>query len=136
MSEHFICAPFLTELDCSSLKITVVLLKFAFEAGQQGKRITGCAGKACEDAIVVEAANLFGAGFHDCLTKRYLAIACKRYMRILSHQQDSRAAHSGSVFRHVFQRSTIGIRSNVSQGTAQVGCGFVKELTSVVPFAT
>ena len=116
MAQHLVGAPLFAQLDRSTLEIPVVLLEFAFEPREQREGVARGARKPRNDLVVVEAAHLFGAGFHHRLTQRDLAVSGESHTSIFSYQQHGCAAHSIAFLAHASLMSTIGTRSNVSQG--------------------
>ena len=81
MTQNFVSAPFLAQLDRRALEISMILFELAFEARQQRKGIAGGSGKAGQNIIVVEPAN-------------FLALAFMRFRPGLpGHHRQSRHVH-------------------------------------------
>ena len=116
MAQHLVGAPFFAEFDRRALEIAVILFELAFEARQQRKRVACCSRKPGQNLIVVESPDFLGAGFHDSLAERHLPVSGECDVSVFPYEEDGSATHPIVFFPHVYVGSTIGIRSNVSQG--------------------
>src|ERR1700682_2608107 len=101
MSKYFIGSPLLAKLNRGSFKIAMILFKFGFETRQERKGVTGGAGKASQNFVVVQAANLLRPRFHHCFSHRHLTVTGQRDSAISADQQNSCAAHPGSFSFHL-----------------------------------
>ena len=88
------------DFDGRPLKISVILFEFAFKSRQQRESVGGGSREAGKYTIVVEAANLFGVGFHDGFAQRYLAVTRECYVFTFANQQHSSAANVRCFFWH------------------------------------
>ena len=68
-----------------------MFFKFAFEAFHQCKSIGRCAGKAHQNAIVINAAHLACGGLEDDVAERHLPVAAHRHGVAAAHANDSRS---------------------------------------------
>ena len=75
MAQVLIGAPLFAQLHGCPLQLSVILLEFCFEPGEQREGVGSRARKTGDDFVIVEAADLSRAGFHDRLIEGNLAIA-------------------------------------------------------------
>ena len=76
--QHPVGAPVLGELDCRAHQIALVLVELRLESLEERKGVRSAAGKAREDAVLVEAPHLACAALDDNLTERDLTVAAER----------------------------------------------------------
>src|SRR6185503_19151875 len=71
-------APVLGDLDRCALQVAAVFLELALEALEQRERVSGAAGEAAEDLVVVEPAHLARVALDPDVAHRHLAVAAER----------------------------------------------------------
>src|SRR6202008_915799 len=71
-------SPVLLQLDRRAQQIALVLVELRLEALEEREGIGGAAGKAGEDAVLVEAPHLARAALQHDLAEGHLAVAAKR----------------------------------------------------------
>jgi hypothetical protein len=101
MSQHLVSAPFLAEFNRSAFKVAMILFEFRFKARQQGKGVSGSAGKPGQDFVVVKPANINATRLNDGFTHRHLTVTGQCHAPISTNQQNSCAAHLGRFSLHV-----------------------------------
>src|SRR3982751_3654458 len=77
-AQDAIGAPVLGELDRRAHEVALVLVELRLEALEQRKGVGRAASKACEDAVLVEPADLLGTALDDYVAKRDLSVAAER----------------------------------------------------------
>ena len=107
--------PVLGELHGRALEIAAILLELGLEAGEQREGVGRRAGKAGQDAIVVEPADLPGALLDDGLAERDLAVARQHRLVPMTDRENRRAVN-----RHEFS-DCIGPAIRVSR-KRDAGC--------------
>src|SRR5207244_2187736 len=90
-AEDAVGAPVFGELDGGALEVPAELFELRLEAREQRERIGGGAGKARENPVVVEAADLLRALFDDYLSEGDLAVAGEDGVVAVPHGKDRRA---------------------------------------------
>src|SRR5699024_9760210 len=97
MTEHFIAPPLLSQFNCSTLQIAVVLVQICFKFLKQRKSICHTACKTCYNLVVKEPADFFSCMLHhNLIAECYLAVACNRHFVIMSDREYRR--HSCHIF--------------------------------------
>ena len=82
--------PVLRELDGRSLEVAAILFELGLEARKQRERIGRRAGKAGQNPVVVELADLPGGLLHDRVAERDLAVAGHDRLAAMPHGQHRR----------------------------------------------
>src|SRR5215831_20732961 len=92
MAQVFIGAPFLAELDCRALELSVILLELAFKPGKKSEGIRSGTRKTRDDPVVKQAAHFAGVALHYGVFESNLTVACHRDVIIPPHRQHGCAA--------------------------------------------
>src|SRR5699024_11574050 len=97
MPEHFTAPPLLSQFNCSTLQIAVVLVQICFKFLKQRKSICHTACKTCYNLVVKEPADFISCMLHhNLIAECYLAVACNRHVVIMSDGEYRR--HSCHLF--------------------------------------
>src|SRR5262249_7028068 len=94
MAQVFIGAPFLAELDCRALELSVILLELTFKPGKKSEGIRSGARKTRDDSVIKQAAHLAGVALHYSVFQSHLTVAGHRNVIIPPHRQHRRAANN------------------------------------------
>src|SRR5205085_750041 len=94
-AQNPIASPILRELDGGSLEIATVLLQLRLESREKRERIGGGAGKAGENPVVVQTADLARGLLHDGLAEGDLAVAGEDRPVLVPDRQNRRAVQHG-----------------------------------------
>ena len=86
-AQHPVAAPVLGQLDGGAREVAAILLELALEAREQREGIRRRAGEARHHAIVVQLADLAGAGLDDRLPQRHLTVAADRHLATVAHAE-------------------------------------------------
>ena len=100
MTQHLVRTPLFAELNRRTLEIAVILLEFALEPRQQRKSVSSCARETRQYLIVIKAAHLLGARFHDGFAHRHLPVSRESNAGILPDEQYRRTANPNGLFVH------------------------------------
>ena len=92
-AQDAVAAPVLGELDRRALEIAAILLELGLEAREEREGIGGRAGKAGQDAIVVEPPDLPRALLDDRLAEGHLAIARQHRAVAVADRKNRRAVN-------------------------------------------
>ena len=86
--QHLVGAPVLGHLHGTAGQVAVELLEFGFKTGEQTERVGSRAGEPGEDGVLVQAAELVGAGLEHLATDGDLAVAGNHNLAVAAHNQN------------------------------------------------
>src|SRR5437867_3562645 len=92
LAQVLVSSPLLCKLYCSTLKVTVVLIKIIFKLAEKHKRICCGAGKSSKDGSVVEFPGLLGMVLHHRLPDGDLAVGAHDSMSAIRKAEDGRSS--------------------------------------------
>ncbi len=107
-AQDAIRAPILGELHGGSFQVAAILFQLGLEAGEQRKGVGRRAGKAGQDAFVVQTTDLLRAVLDHCLAEGHLSVSGQHGAVAMSDRKDCCAV------KHRFS-DCIGLRIGVSR---------------------
>ena len=81
-AQHLVGAPVLGQLDGGAAQVAVILLQLRLEASEQREGVGGGTGKAGEDLVLIQAANLAGRVLNDAFPEGDLAVSGHNHFSI------------------------------------------------------
>src|SRR6185503_2156768 len=97
MAQIAVGPPVLGELDGRAHELVGVLLELFLEPFEQREGVGGRAGKAADDLVADQPANLARLVLHHRVADRNLAVAGDHHLVALAHRDDGRAVPAGKV---------------------------------------
>src|SRR5690606_9281768 len=87
-AQHAVSAPVFGELDGGTHEVALVFFELGLEAFLQGECVGCGAGKARQDSVVVEAADLAGRTLDDDVAERDLSVAADGDLIVAAYAQN------------------------------------------------
>src|SRR5690242_1717565 len=91
-------APILGQFHGGAANVAVVLLQLGFKAAEEGKGVGSRAGKAGQNLVAIEAANLAGSMFDYAFAQCNLTVSCHHHVPIPAHTQNGSRAYKSGLF--------------------------------------